>query len=680
MTIDMSHRSVRPRTDLREMLREHIVGRALGCMEAAAARRQQVLDAAADAGAYRRGIRAAVSGFAGPLPAGRTAPPPEAIAVSRFGHDGFRIENVLFESFPGWQVNATVYVPTTGPGPFPAVVVPVGHSGKQFASYQLPCQYFARAGYIAVCFDPPGQAGEKRPGNDHFNDGVRDYLLGRCSCRYFIADALRCIDYLATRRDADLRRGVAMTGVSGGGTTTTFAALLDERIAVTGPACCVTPLADLDITQCYSGCPETHPFGRYAEGVDEVDLICAAAPAPCLLMAGEADEVFRIADTRRIAATAARFYAHMKVPQRFAFFVDPGGHAYALTMAREFTRFMDRWLRQQSDRALPELPDDALALLPENELRCSPRTDVNMRTLAVDEARALAAGYTRSPGAVRDAAAKTAGVKGAVRVPEAEVGDPFQVWVHDWRSVMLRPEAGIELPATFLTARDGLPAPTLLHLDDGGRHRLLHRHGPIARAIRFVDRERPVLNVLTIDLRGWGDTAPAMYPYEIAGWGSIDRYLAYATAALGDPVMAMRIRDGLATLAWLRTRPEVDPDHIALTGCGLGALAALHVAAIDGRPAGVTVWETLSSFGSLLAAEKYPWPADAFMPRVLRHYDLPELVSALPCPVSVVGLRDGAGNPACGDELACFSNAPHVSVIDDVSPESIVSAIQSHFQ
>ena len=169
-------------------------------------------------------------GFYGALPVGSDAEPVQATEVSRFVKAGYRLENVLFDSFPGWQVNATVYVPLDFAPPFPAVVIPVGHSGKQFDNYQLPAQYFARCGYLAVLFDPPGQASEKQPGNDHFTDGVRPYLVGETSSQYFVADALRCIDYLETRSDVDLSRGVAMTGVSGGGTTTTLATLLDDRI------------------------------------------------------------------------------------------------------------------------------------------------------------------------------------------------------------------------------------------------------------------------------------------------------------------------------------------------------------------------------------------------------------------------------------------------------------------
>ena len=117
--------------------------------------------------------------------------------------------------------------------------------------------------------------------------------------------------------------------------------------------------------------------------------------------------------------------------------------------------------------------------------------------------------------------------------------------------------------------------------------------------------------------------------------------MAYATAALGDPVMSMRVRDALAALAYLRARPEVDAHAIVLTGCGLGGMVALFVAAIDGAVAGVVTWDALVSFRALLEEEDYTWPADAFMPLVLGYFDLSELAASLLCPVRILNPLDG---------------------------------------
>ncbi|MCC6444953.1 MAG: acetylxylan esterase [Armatimonadetes bacterium] len=646
--------------DLRDMLRRHIVERSLACMEEAARYRSRCLEDGRTE-EYRRKIRAAVRGFYGEMPVGENGPPVRAVEVSRHAGEGFRLENFLFDSFPGWQVNASVFVPLDYAPPYPAVVIPVGHSGKQFEDYQLPAQLFARCGFLAVLFDPPGQSGERQPGNDHFADGVRSYLVGESSSRYFVADALRCIDYLASRSDTDLSRGVAMTGVSGGGATTTLAALLDDRIAVSGPSCCLSPLSDLDITQCYAGCPETHPWRRYAEGVDEVDLLCAASPKPTLLMAGESDKVFRIEDTRRLAGEVKGFYQAARAPERFEFYPDRAGHCYSLRQARRFARFMNLWLLDHPDRPLPDLPDSAFRMLPYEELRCRPCLDVHIRSLTLDRAVGLAESRSRSR--LQEAARAVAGAKEETPAPEAVAGRPFRVWTHFWQQLLLKPEQGIEMPATFLYAEKS-PAATLLHFDDAGRNRLLYRNGPLATAARFIDRERQGFNIFAVDVRGWGDSAPAMYPYELAGWGSIDRCLAYMSAALGDPIMSMRIRDGLAALACLRSRPEAAGKPIAVSGCGLGGLVALHVAAIDGKVDACVLWDSLVSFQALLEAENYVWPADAFLPQALLHYDLPELAASLPLRVKILRPLDGTGNPLSAPEIDDLSRRASQSIYE----------------
>ncbi|MGC9359190.1 MAG: hypothetical protein ACP5G7_02300, partial [Anaerolineae bacterium] len=123
--------------DLRDMLRRYLVRRSLDCMEDAAKRRHAVTDRA-HATIYSEAIRAALRTAIGPLPVGPDAKPIQSRLVSRHERDGYALENVVFCSWPGWEVNATVYVPTETDGPYPPVVLSVGHSGKQFASYQLP--------------------------------------------------------------------------------------------------------------------------------------------------------------------------------------------------------------------------------------------------------------------------------------------------------------------------------------------------------------------------------------------------------------------------------------------------------------------------------------------------------------------------------------------------------------
>jgi pimeloyl-ACP methyl ester carboxylesterase len=175
----------------------------------------------------------------------------------------------------------------------------------------------------------------------------------------------------------------------------------------------------------------------------------------------------------------------------------------------------------------------------------------------------------------------------------------------------------------------------VLYFDDRGRWTDLRQQGMLTGMTHFIEKNTNGPAIMTVDLRGWGDTAPADVPYDLAGWADRPRWIAYVSAAMGDPILAMRIRDGLSALAYLRNRKEIDPARIILGGRGMGGIVALHVAAIDGQVAGAFCAEGLATFERLATAEKYAWSHEDFFPGVLLHYDLPELVGGLSMPALV---------------------------------------------
>lgn len=628
-----------PTVNLRNMVREHIVAESCAALAATARRRVEAVEAG-NWREWRDAVRRQVRDDLGEIRFGPGAPELNVRVVSRHERPGYVVENVLFESLPGWDVNASVYLPVESdwPAPWPAVVIPVGHSSKTRESYQAPAQVFARFGYVAVTFDPPGMAGEKQAGNDHFRDGVRCHLTGHSSNRYFVADALRCIDYLETRPDVDMRRGVGMTGVSGGGFTTMFATLLDDRIAASGPSCCTGPNALHPVMNAYAPCVETLAAGRFAV-YDDIDVLAAAAPTPTLLMAGELDEVFRIEWGHEIAREARQVFAAAGDEDRFAFFVDPGGHAYTVAMALEFTKWLDRHLRDGVARDLPALTRDDFEMVAPELLMCGPRQEENMFTL--NRSLALHLREHRSGMRPADAARSLCRLEEPVATPEFRAREPFLTWFHHVQELILVPGAGIELPATFLcpAAMDGKVG-AVLYFDDRGRWTDMRRHGLLAQLSEFFNEKTKGPAVLTVDLRGWGDSAPAETPYDIAGWAAPERWVSYVSAALGDPIFAMRVRDGLAALAWLRAHPAVDPQRLVVGGRGMGGLVALHVGAVDGRVAGVFSLDAPATFESLATSPDYAWPLDAFLPHVLRHYDIPELAAACAAPVLIANPLD----------------------------------------
>jgi len=217
--------------------------------------------------------------------------------------DGFTVENVIFESRPHHHITANLYLPATKP-PFPAVIVPCGHSytGKAADGYQRVSMLLARNGIAALCYDPIGQ-GERyqtfdpdgKPlgqdytgspssvkqlqdvaGHPHFNPveehtliGLGSILVGTNTAQYRIHDGMRAIDYLLSRPEIDAAR-IGCTGNSGGGTLTAYLMALDERIACAAPTCYLTTFRRLLATAGPQDA-EQNLFGQLRDGLDEAD-------------------------------------------------------------------------------------------------------------------------------------------------------------------------------------------------------------------------------------------------------------------------------------------------------------------------------------------------------------------------------------------------------------------------
>jgi hypothetical protein len=117
--------------------------------------RLAALQTKADAEAYVQMVRGRIRESFGPFPE-RT--PLNARVTKVVERDAYRIENVLFESRPGFLVSANLYVPKGRRFPLPGVVGSCGHSanGKAIDTYQSFCQGLARLGYVVLIFDPIG--------------------------------------------------------------------------------------------------------------------------------------------------------------------------------------------------------------------------------------------------------------------------------------------------------------------------------------------------------------------------------------------------------------------------------------------------------------------------------------------------------------------------------------------
>lgn len=231
----------------------------------------------------------------------------------------YRVEKIIFESMPGYYVTAALLVPAKRKGKAPAIIYACGHTDNGFRSetYQHVIINLVKKGFVVLAFDPVGQ-GERlqyydekedkspfRATIEHSYAGAQCYISGYSPTKYFIWDAIRCIDYLHTRKEVDPAR-IGMTGRSGGGTQTAFTAAVDDRILAAAPECFITSM-EYVLKSIGPQDGEQNIFHMISEGIDHADLLEVRAPKPTLMVTTTRD-FFSIQGARETYREVKNFY------------------------------------------------------------------------------------------------------------------------------------------------------------------------------------------------------------------------------------------------------------------------------------------------------------------------------------------------------------------------------------
>ena len=294
--------------------------------------------------------------------------------------EGYRIEKIIFESFPGYYVTGCLYVPEKVRGKVPAILNVIGHNQESFRNelYQVINYNLVMKGMMVFAIDPPGQ-GEHVQNYDpkvnfssvgysvveHNYFGNYAFLSGYSCAKYFIWDGIRAIDYLVSRKDVDPDR-IGMTGWSGGGTVTNYVAALDDRVKVAIPCSWANANKRLLETKAASDA-EAILYHSARLGITVDDLIELRAPKPTMLVFVSRDEYLCLQGARESYAESKKAYGAMNSSENLVFLEEDSKHWLTPKIRLAIYSFFMRHLNVNGDPSEIEaevFPRDQLNVTP----------------------------------------------------------------------------------------------------------------------------------------------------------------------------------------------------------------------------------------------------------------------------------------------------------------------------
>lgn len=261
-----------------------------------------------------------------------------ARVVDTLDRDGYTIEKLYIETWPGVYFPGALYRPKGKTGPFPAIINPHGHGrdGRMAEVVQIRCANFALQGYIAFSYNMIGYIDNDQMEHRFQSDSA--YLWSVSIGGLQLWNSIRALDFITSLPEVDLER-VACTGCSGGGTQTFMVTAVEDRIKVAAPVNMVSSIFQ-------GGCICENPPGVRMDTYN-VEIAACGAPRPQILIGATGDWTDLTPEVEY--PDVLSIYRLSGDEDKLTYYYQDAGHNYNQNGREAVYKWFGRWLLDEKD-------------------------------------------------------------------------------------------------------------------------------------------------------------------------------------------------------------------------------------------------------------------------------------------------------------------------------------------
>lgn len=613
---------------------------------------------------------------------GATADVPRELAVKvtkKLDGDGFRIENLVFESRPGLLVTANLYVPAPEKESMPGIlIIHSHHNPKTQGELQDMGMTWARLGCYVLIMDQVGH-GERRqhPFVDassypvefkvsrqdywfRYVTAMQLYLVGESLIGWMAWDLMRGVDLLYGRTGIDKSRIILLGSVAGGGDPAGVTAALDPRITAVVPFNFGGPQPETKYPLPENAAESfNYAGGGSWESTRNIRLSARDGFLPWVIVGSVAPR--RLIHAHEFAWDRDRDPVWKRYEKIFGFYNAGDGLAGCNGRGAVTGRppeashcnnigpihrqgiypALEKWFK------IPVPEKEYQERRPAGELLCL--TPESKPKPVHQLAKELAGGARPKASRLRDHWTFVLGDTQPPADPKVTESLPQKMGDITVERISLEVEPGIVVPLLLLQPAHASNArrPVVIGVSQGGKQDFMKKRNDEVAALL-----KGGAAVCLPDLRGTGETRPG----DSRGRGSEATSIAATELMVGRTLLGLRIRDLRSVMRYLSGRADLGGSPLALWGDSvappnppdrrfdvpidadrppdlaepLGPLAVILTALYEPSVATLLARGGLVSYKSLLDSPFCYVPFDAVVPGGAKFTDLGETVALLP--------------------------------------------------